>query len=79
MPYFVYKVLPGASQLVKNLEREGQFDVYQDAKQSVRQLRVDQPQGDEATYKIVFAESSLEAEQLLQEQREAPILQEWEK
>ena len=79
MPYFIYKILPGASQLVKSLELVGQFDAYQDAKQSVKQLRIEQAQSDEVTYKIVFAENSLEAEELLQERREAPILQEWEK
>ena len=34
---------------------------------------------DPNTYKVVFAEDMLEAEMLILDKREAPILREWEK
>jgi hypothetical protein len=34
---------------------------------------------DQHEWKMLFAESELQAEELLQEKREAPVLMEWEK
>jgi hypothetical protein len=65
--------------MVKNLEKIDRFDSYKEAKQLIKKLRIDQPGGDSSLYKITFAESELMAEEQLQEKREAPVVEEWEK
>ncbi len=77
--YFVYKIGQGPTDLVKSLNKIDQFDSYKDAKQRVKGLRQEQGADEAALYKIIFAESELQAEELLHEKREAPIVQEWEK
>ncbi len=77
--YFVYKILPSPSNLVKNLELIEQFKQFKAAKNFVREQRTLQDIEDKSIYKIVFAENQLEAEERLQEIREKPILREWEK
>lgn len=79
MPYYVYKISPGVTSLVKNLEAMDEFSAYSDAKKRARALRADEASGSDTTLKVIFAESKLEAEELLQEKREKPILREWEK
>lgn len=76
MPYFVYNIQTGATALIKTLALEQAFDAFKDAKQHVSVLR---EQDAQAQYKIIFAQNELEAEERLQEYREAPILAEWEK
>ncbi|MCB1754966.1 MAG: hypothetical protein KDJ38_05565 [Gammaproteobacteria bacterium] len=77
MPYYVYKISPSVTPLVKNLDAVEEFSSYPEAKKLVRELRskVDA----EVQVKIIFAENKLQAEELLQEKRDKPILQEWEK
>ncbi len=77
--YFIYRVSDGSAGLIKQLNKIDRFASYQDAKKSVKTLRAEQQQDDRSTYKIIFAESELDAEEKLQEKREAPIIQEWEK
>ena len=79
MPYFLYKISPGVTALVKNLEIVDEFVAYAEAKKQARALRTDDSLAPDTTVKIVFAENRLEAEELLQEKREKPILKEWEK
>jgi hypothetical protein len=79
MPYYVYKIHPGASPLVKNLELQQTLTSFKDAKALARVLRAEQKQEDESRIKVIFADNTLEAEERLQEAREAPILREWEK
>lgn len=79
MPYYVYKMSPGVTALVKNLEAVDEFAAYAEAKKQARTLRTSESLAPDTTVKIVFAESKLEAEELLQEKREKPILKEWEK
>lgn len=79
MPYFVYKILPSVGNLVKNLELQETHENYKDAKKSVKQMRIDQAADDQSTYKVMFAENELEAEEKLMEHREEQILREWEK
>lgn len=79
MPYYVYLIKPGVTNLVKDLEQIAEFENFKEAKSFVKDKRSNQG-GDEAvTYKIIFAKNALEAEEQLSEQREAPILREWEK
>jgi hypothetical protein len=75
MPYYVFKINEGPTALIKNLEMVQEFEVFKDAKNRARELRAQ----DEANFKVIFAENALEAEERLQEQREQPILMEWEK
>ena len=78
MPYFVYKIAPGISKIVKNLEPLDQFEKFKDAKNFAKEKRInDSAEGN--TFKIIFAENIIDAEEKLQEQREETILREWEK
>ena len=78
MPYYVYRIKPGPSALVKNLSLDKSYDSFQQAKRRVRELRT-QSGHESEQWKMVFAESELQAEELLQEKRDAPVLMEWEK
>ncbi len=77
--YFIFSISHVPGGVIKNLNKIGQFDTFKEAKKQVKQLRSDQPEGNTETFKIIFAESELAAEEQLQEKREAPILKEWEK
>lgn len=79
MPYYVYKIKPGVTDLIKNLEKVSEFENYKEAKTFVKEKRIGQDGEEPVTYKIIFADNPLEAEERLSEQREAPILREWEK
>lgn len=75
MPYYVFKISEGPTALIKNLEMVREFEVFKEAKGHARELRTEQ----DANFKVIFAENALEAEERLMEQREKPILMEWEK
>lgn len=79
MPYFVFKIVPSVGNLVKNLELLGTYDEYKPAKQFLKQQRIEQEKDDTGTFKVMFAETLLEAEEKLQEHREETIVREWEK
>lgn len=79
MPYYLYKIAEGPTALIKNLEMMEAFEGFKDAKNKARELRAESAPEGSVSYKVIFAESELEAEERLQEQRDAPILQEWEK
>ncbi len=79
MPYFVFRITPGSTPLVKDLDLLDQFDRFQDAKRFARARRAELEPDSRVTIKVMFAASQLEAEEKLQEHREPPILQEWEK
>ena len=79
MPYYVYKIDAGVSAIVKNLELLGEFDAYKEAKNLAKSKRQEDTEASADTYKVIFAENKLDAEEKLMESREAPILREWEK
>jgi len=79
MPYFVYHIKAGPTELLKNLELQEQFDNYKEARNFARSRRVELGADTDIMVKLVFAASSLEAEERLMEHREKPILMEWEK
>lgn len=79
MPYFVYKINPGPTALIKNIEKLAEFEEYKPAKNQVRELRTAQTEDDKSAYKVIFANNVLEAEEQLMEKRETPIVREWEK
>jgi hypothetical protein len=78
MPYYIYKIIPGETATARILEFTGEHDSYREAKNEVRALRSAQSKDVDFAYKIIFAENQPEAEQLLLEHREKPILKEWE-
>ena len=77
MQYYVYHIT-SISSVVKNLKKIDSFDKYKEARSLARLLRAEQ-EDDKVSYQVIFAENEFEAEQKLQEKREAPILEEWEK
>lgn len=79
MPYFVYKIAPGISKIVKNLEPLGEFEKFKEAKNFAKEKRAQENPEDGNTYKVIFADNNIDAEEKLQEQREETILREWEK
>jgi len=79
MPYFLYKMLPSVSNLVKNIEHIGEYKIYKEAKQEAKKLRMENDSDPDATYRIMFADSIIEAEERLHENRPETIVKEWEK
>lgn len=79
MPYYLYKIIAGPTDLLKKLEKIEQYDSFKDAKQHARSLRAAMTENDDYIVKVMFANSELEAEEKLMEKREQPILREWEK
>jgi hypothetical protein len=79
MPYYLYKIstLEGID-LVKNLELLEVHDSFRTAKQQVKKLRT-KSTVENSTYKVMFAENQLSAEEQLMEKREKPILMEHER
>lgn len=78
MPYYVFRITQ-PTPLLKNLEHQGSYEAYSEARNQVRTLRTNAPPSDQATYKLIFAANQLEAEERLHESREKPVLMEWEK
>lgn len=79
MPYFIFHLEKGTNGTVRNAELKDQFDEYKDAKQCARKLRDELKVKDASDIKIMFADSEEYAESKLTENRDAPILREWEK
>jgi len=79
MPYFVYKIAPVVSKIVKNIQPLEEFVKFKDAKNFAKEKRQQENAEDGNIYKVIFAENSIDAEEKLQEQREDTILREWEK
>ena len=76
MPYYIYKIIAGPTDLLKTLEKIEQYDAFKDARQRARSLRAGIADNDNYTVKVMFANSELEAEEKLMEKREQPILHE---
>ncbi len=79
MPYYVYKISAGPTNMLNRLELQERFDSYKEAKALARKMRSELPSGDTTIIKLIFADDQLQAEQRLTEVREKPILKEWEK
>lgn len=74
MAYFVYKIIPGPTPLVKELLLQDSFDSFKQAKILSKSLRAALDPQDSATIKVIFADNQLHAEELLSEHREPPLL-----
>lgn len=79
MPYYLYKMSSAEGlELVKNLELLEVFDAFRDAKNKAKQLRSETDDSG-FSYKVMFAENQLSAEEQLLEKREQPVLMEHER
>jgi hypothetical protein len=79
MPYYVFKISSRDSiDLVKDLELLEVFDAFRDAKTEAKKLRSEQAE-DGFSYKVMFADNQLSAEEQLLEKREKPVLMEHER
>ena len=65
MPYFVYAVRPFAQ-----LEQQGEHASFKAAAAQARALRSQQTAPSSVTYRVMFAETALQAEDLLLQVRE---------
>ena len=79
MPYYIYKISPGPTDIVKNLELMTQFEVFKEAKNTAKTLRSEIPTDSNITVKVIFADNELDAEEKLSEKRDPSIVKEWEK
>ncbi len=77
--YFVYKISPTIANLVKPMEMLEEFETYKEARNYAREQRMNRDNSSQSTFKVIFAENPLDAEEKLGEHREQPILKEWEK
>jgi hypothetical protein len=79
MPYYIYKISnTDKLGLVKNLSLVDEFVKFKDAKLKAKALRVETESDSKFTYKVIFADNQLLAEEQLLEKREKPILMEHE-
>ena len=79
MPYYLFKMSARDKlDLVKNLELLQVFEAFKEAKVEAKKRRAEQPL-DGVTYKVMFAESQLDAEEKLLEKRDKPVLMEHER
>ncbi len=79
MPYYLYKITSRDSlELVKHLQLLEVYEVFKAAKIEARRLRTEQSL-EAVSYKVMFAESRLTAEEKLLEKREKPVLMEYER
>ena len=76
MPYIVFHLVRDGRMRLDEINLVDQFDAYKEAKQFARAQR-ELDAGKEI--KIMFEENAAMAESKLAEQRDAPILREWEK
>ena len=79
MPYFVYQLSPTVANLIKPMEQIAEYETYKEARNFARSKRMEDNVEEGVTFKVIFAENSLDAEEKLTEIREQPILRSWEK
>ena len=80
MPYYVFKIsIPDGIGLVKKLDLVETCETFKQAKSRVRSLRSENTNDGSYMFKLMFGENQLNAEELLLEKREKPILMEHEK
>ena len=79
MPYYLFKISASDKlDLVKDLELLEVFDAFRAAKTQAKKLRAQQT-GDGPSFKVMFADNQLSAEEQLLEKRDKPVLMEHER
>ena len=79
MPYYVFHLTKGTNGAVRSAELIDDFVDYKEAKTLARNLRAELKVKEASEVKIMFADNEEIAEAKLTENRDAPILREWEK
>ncbi|MBF0265771.1 MAG: hypothetical protein HQL46_10900 [Gammaproteobacteria bacterium] len=79
MPYYVYQLSPTVANLIKPMEQLAEYETYKEARNFARNKRQEGTTDEGVTYKVIYADNTLDAEEKLTEFREQPILLEWEK
>lgn len=69
MPYFVYKITPNLKLTYIDTKQR-----YQDARKIVREMRGSRAEGDDADYRLIFANQQGEAEKLLSMPRDERVI-----
>ncbi|NEX15917.1 MAG: hypothetical protein C1943_04580 [Halochromatium sp.] len=69
MPYFVYKITPNLR--LTHIETQ---ERYQEARATVRNLRAERAEGDDADYRMIFARQQAEAEKLLSRPKDNRVI-----
>ncbi len=69
MPYYVYKVLPG-----KKLELVQPHNAYKDAKTQTITLRKALAPGEDCGFRVIYAQSPMDAERLLLTERPYQVM-----
>jgi len=67
MPYFVYKIFETP---IRRLEKLEQHDTFREASNRAKQMRVELASDAAYSIKVIFAETELHAEDLLNQVRE---------
>ncbi|MCF8177664.1 MAG: hypothetical protein K9J74_04080 [Sulfuritalea sp.] len=67
MPYYIYRVTSLGP--VPRLEKLSQFEIFKQASQEAKRLRREAELGDGVAIKTIFAETELQAEDLLSQPR----------
>jgi len=79
MPYYLFKIRSSDKLgLVKELELLEVFEAFRAAKTRAKKLRAQQTE-DGTSFKVMFAENQLSAEEQLLEKRDKPVLMEHER
>lgn len=73
MPYFVYRITPTPNPTPK-LSHIETTERYQDARTIVRQHRAARAEGDDADFRMIFANHQSEAERLLSTPRDERVI-----
>lgn len=79
MPYFVFHLERGTNGIVRDADLLNQFDEYKQAKQFARDKRAELDVKQAADVKIMYEDNQDLAKQKVMQNRDAPILREWEK
>jgi len=79
MPYYLYKISPGPTDIIKSLELVTQFDSFKESKNTAKKMRSELPTDTNIIIKVMFADNQLDAEEKLSEKRPPTIVKEWEK
>ena len=79
MPYYLFKISShDGIDLVKNLQLLEIYESFREAKKKTKILRQEE-KTDEFSFKLMFAENQLSAEEQLIEKRVKPVLMEYER
>jgi len=78
MPYYVFKITQ-PTEIIKNLDFQGGFEEYREARTCSRDIRKELPLDSGITVKMIHAVNQLAAEEILMEKREDKVVMEWEK